>query len=168
MLKKEDSLGTLTKTPAPAGKRALFFCIPSGRASDMIAQMGTLPRRTTFLGNSAWIDAEVLQEYPEISDGLILAAPLLPEVKFRGLMLQVYEDSIGQKASLWELLGIDAAKFVGEIVSKKPESRSEFKAALEQTETFFGVSVQLDFKRSHENQAVRILTYKNQSFQVLK
>ena len=168
LLKEEDSLTTITRTPTPTGKRALFFCIPSGRATEMISQMGTLPRRTTFLGNSAWIDAEALQEYPEVSDGLIIAAPLLPEAKFRGLMQQVYEDSIGQKASLWELLGIDAAKFVGEIVSKKPESRSAFKETLEQTESFFGTSVQLDFMGGRENQAVRILEYKNKSFLILK
>ena len=168
LLKEEDSLMTITRTSAPKGKRALFFCIPSGRASNMISQMGTLPRRTTFLGNSAWIDIEALKEYPEISDGLIIAAPLLPEVKFRGLMQQVYEDSIGQKASLWELLGIDAAKFVGEIVSTKPESRNAFKEALEQTEPFFGTSVQLDFMGGRENQAVRILKYKNKSFLILK
>ncbi len=168
LLKKEDSLATVTRTPAPAGKRALFFCIPSGRASDMISQMGTLPRRTTFLGNSAWIDGEALQEYPEVSDGMIIAAPLLPEVKFRGLMQQVYEDSIGQKATIWELLGFDAAKFIGEIVSKKPKSRSAFKEALEQTEPFFGTSVQLDFKGGRENQAVRILKYESESFLILK
>ena len=168
LLLKEDSSTTFTRTPAPAGKRALFFCIPSGRASNMISQMGTLPRRTTFLGNSAWIDIEALQEYPEVSDGLIIAAPLLPEVEFRGLMQQIYEDSIGRPASLWELLGIDAAKFVGEIVSAKPESRSEFKETLEQSEPFFGASVQLDFMGGRENQTVRILKYKNKSFLILK
>lgn len=166
LLREPDSL-----RPSPthqSGQRALFFGIPSGRAADMASQMGTLPRRTTLLGNSAWIDPGALKEFPEVCEGLVVSAPLSPEVEIRGLVQQVYEDSVERQASVWELLGLDAAAFIGMILTHHPDSPSTMRRALLAAGPFTGSAVRVDFEGGRQNRAVRILRYEQGAFTVLR
>jgi tetratricopeptide (TPR) repeat protein len=163
LLGKEDSL-----KPPRAAHEALFLAIPSGRAADMASQISTLLGNRILLGNSAWIDPEALQEFPEIDGNLIVAAPLLPDVEAEDGLQQLYEDSCQRKCSLWELLGLDAAAFVGNVMAGQPDSPQQVYQTLRSSPVFTGVSVQLDFHEGRENRAVRILRYEEGAFTVLK
>jgi ABC-type branched-subunit amino acid transport system substrate-binding protein len=167
LLKEPDSLRP-PPTHETSGKRALFFGIPSGRAGDMASQMGTLPRRTMLLGNSAWIDPGALKEFPEVCDGLVVSAPLSPEVEAPGLVQQVYEDSVARPASLWELLGFDAAAFIATILTYQPDSPGAMRQALLSAGPFSGFAVRVDFEGGRQNRAVRILRYEHEAFTVLR
>ncbi len=164
LLNRDDSLQVLTQ----GAKEALFFAIPSGRVADMASQMGSLPPQTILLGNSAWIDEQALVQYPEISEDLIVAAPLVPEIEEPGFLQQLYEDSVARKAGLWELLGMDAATFIAAVMTRQPDSRRVMKDALHEIGPFEGASVQIDFQEGRENREVRILRYEDGIFQVLK
>jgi ABC-type branched-subunit amino acid transport system substrate-binding protein len=164
LLNREDSLQVLTQ----GAKEALFFAIPSGRVADMASQMGSLPPQTILLGNSAWIDEQALEQFTEISKGLIVAAPLIPEIDEPGFLQQLYEDSVERRAGLWELLGMDAATFIATVMTRQPASRQAMKDALRGISPFEGTSVRLDFQEGRENRAVRILRYEEGTFHVLK
>lgn len=164
LLNREDSLQVLTER----AKNALFFAIPTGRVADMASQMGSLPSQTILLGNSAWIDDQAMEQFPEVSKGLIVAAPLIPEIDEPGLLQQLYEDSVARKAGLWELLGMDAATFIATVMTRQPASRQAMKDALRDISPFEGSSVRLDFQKGRENQTVRILRYEEGVFEVLK
>ncbi|MFH1010159.1 MAG: ABC transporter substrate-binding protein, partial [bacterium] len=163
-LSKDDSL----KGPPISGDEGLFFAIPSGRAADMASQIGSLPQSTVLLGNSAWIDAQSLEEFPEVSENLIVSAPLLPDVEAVEGLQQLYEDSVGRRAGLWELLGLDAVSFLAGILQEEPDSPRAVCENLLKSGPFTGASVRLDFRGERENKAVRILRYENGTFTALK
>jgi ABC-type branched-subunit amino acid transport system substrate-binding protein len=164
LLNREDSLQALTE----GAKEALFFAIPSGRVADMASQIGSLPPQTILLGNSSWIDDKDLERFTEVSEGLIVAAPLIPETDKPGLLQDSYEDSVGREAGLWELLGMDAAALLTKVMTKQPVSRQATKDALMEVDFFEGSAVRLEFQGGRENQAVRILRYEGGTFQILK
>jgi hypothetical protein len=163
LLGKEDSL-----KPQKAAHEALFLAIPSGRAADMASQIATLLGDRVLLGNSAWIDPQALQEFPEIDGSLIVAAPLLPDVEAVDGLQQLYEDSCQRKCSLWELLGLDAGVFVGNVMAGQPDSPGQVYQVLRSSPVFTGISVQLDFHEGRENRIVRILRYDDGVFSVLQ
>jgi len=164
LLGREDSL----KSPPISGDEGLFFAIASGRAADMASQIGSLPQSTVLLGNSAWVDAQSLEEFPEIADNLVASAPMLPDVEAPEGLQALYEDSVGRGAGLWELLGLDAVAFLGGILHGGSDSPRAVYENLLKTSPFAGASVQLDFRGGRENKAVRILRFEDGTFTALK
>jgi ABC-type branched-subunit amino acid transport system substrate-binding protein len=150
------------------GKEALFFGIISEKIDAFSSQLRTLPRDVTFFGNSSWIDNDALSRQSKITDGMFISAPLLPEPLETDDLLRRFETAIGGKATAWELLGLDAAQFVSQVMTKKPQRRSEIRSTILNITPFFGRVVTVKFEGKHENQTARILKYEDGELKVVQ
>jgi hypothetical protein len=112
-------------------------------------------------GNSSWIDLDALSKQSTVTEGMFIAAPLLPEATQQDTLLQLYQRAVGDTASAWELLGLDAAEFVGKIMARKPRDRASLREDILRSAPYSGRAVTVDFKGTHENKSARVLKYEN-------
>jgi ABC-type branched-subunit amino acid transport system substrate-binding protein len=163
-----DSAPDTMKTDSIATNDAFLLVITPERLVSYASQLRSLPKNTTLYGNSSWIDTDALNKSRKVADGMFIAAPLIPTVRDSEEVLHRYETAIGGKATLWELLGLDAAEYVGSIMTNKMINRDDARHAILRTSPYFGRVVTVDFKSTHENQSARILQFKDGDLQIIR
>lgn len=147
---------------------AFFFSLSSDQINNYCSQLGNLPRSTVLVGNSSWLDERALTAQSHITDGMLIGAPLLPEADVRTELLADYEAHNSLDATVWELLGLDAAQFVSAVYAKQKSSGGDFVQAAREVGEFRGASVRAEIGANGENQRSRILTFDGQDLTVVK
>jgi ABC-type branched-subunit amino acid transport system substrate-binding protein len=147
---------------------AFFLALSPERISAYASQMRSLPKKTTLYGNSSWIDPESLAKQSKVTAGMYIAAPLLPEMQESDDVLRLYETAISGKATAWELLGLDAAEFVGTVLETKPINRDAMRRGVVRTCPYFGRVVTVNFLNTQENQSARILRFEDNELKVVR
>ncbi|MFZ5434517.1 MAG: hypothetical protein ACOZB3_12185 [Calditrichota bacterium] len=138
---------------------AFFFVVSPERVETFAAQLPRLPMGTALLGNSSWLNEDALARHNALTNGMYIVAPLLPTGSDTAGLLRQYEDSLGNPASAWELLGLDAGRFVSMVFKQEPRTRSEVMRIVPALTPFTGAAVSVDFSAGRENTKARILHY---------
>lgn len=159
-----DSLRAAPPDPA----EVLFISVHPDRL-DAYAGQVTLPSgATTLLGNSSWINEDVLARYNSATERMFIVAPILPEGLGRSPLLDAYIADGNGAPSDWELLGLDAGDYVGRIMSGDAVQRGTMVDIIAQSPVYTGGSVTVDFAGGRENRAAHILQYVNYELQVVR
>jgi len=136
-----------------------YFVLAPERMEMYASQLTRLPEGTVLLGNSSWLNEPALARYPSLTNGMYLAAPLLPQGNESTGGLSDYRQMTSAAADAWELLGLDAGEFTGLVLSRNPRTRREVVQALSSIPRYEGAAVTVDFSEGRENRAARILRY---------
>lgn len=157
-----------TGHPSSDFAEVLFVAVHPDRA-DAYAGQVTLPSGATILmGNSGWINSDVLDRYRTATERMYIAAPILPAGSGMSPMLEAYVADGNPDPTEWELLGLDAGAYLGQIMRADSLTRAAIAEAMRQGAVFEGGSVIVDFAGGRENRAVRILQYDNYELRVVR
>jgi len=145
-----------------------FFALSPFKVDAYASQLPTLPRGTVLLGNSSWADLEALAGNSTATEGMYLAAPLLPEPSDSNAVLLSYLQGAPRSVNEWELLGLDAGTYVGQLLSAQESSGQDVFHTLARMGRFSGIAAEVDFAGTHQNRAVRILQYQDGELRTIR
>lgn len=141
----------------------LLAVVSPDKVDAYAGQMNLIPKGTTLLGNSSWINLRNSVSASITVDGIYITVPILPEILEKDAAVLGYEAETGMSVNEWELLGLDAGEFVGKVLAN-PRGRQDIAKAIPQMPVFNGRAVDVDFGGSHENRRVKVLQFKNGEF----
>jgi len=144
----------------PLQGEGFFLALSPDKVEPYSTQLSLLPKGVVLLGNSSWINRDVLARQQMITEGMYISSPLLPQPAERDDLLSGYEGEKGSQANEWELLGLDAGDFVGRLMAV-PKGRQELIKAIPQVPQFSGRAIIVDFGGGRENRMVRLLHLTN-------
>lgn len=152
--------GSADSTAAEADKarEGFFFSIASDKIDAYAKQLPAMPEGTVLLGNSSWMDMDALNRQLNVTDDMYIVVPLLPVTSDTSEFFRGYQATKNHPATPWELLGLDAGEFVGQVFAKQPKSRADVVKSIVGL-TYTGRAVAVDFGDGHENRKARIMRF---------
>jgi hypothetical protein len=148
-------------------REGFFFALTPEHVEGFAKQLPTLAPKTVLLGNSSWVDLDVLERRETVTNGMYIVLPLMPEALDTSGFLVSYQQT-GAVVNEWSLLGLDAGRFLGQVISGAPRTRMDIARALTEAPRMTGISVIVDFQKGHENTAARVVRYEDGGLRVVK
>jgi hypothetical protein len=148
-------------------REGFFFALSSDRLDLYSGQLPVLPSGTILLGNSSWMDREALERHRPATEGMYIVVPLLPESQDSTALLIGYEQLKNGPVTAWELLGLDAGEYVGQVLNAG-DGKQEVLKVLTSSPPFEGRAVTVDFRGGRENRAARVLHVVDGELNVVK
>ncbi len=165
-----DSLDSEGETSAQSGarpgtdvavKNALFVVLSSDQIDAYSGQIRNLDRSTILCGNSGWLHPEALVRQSRITEGMYIVSPLALTASVDDTIAAEYLATREGDLNEWELLGLDAAAYIGWVMSHEPRRRNDVVETMSSLPIFEGYSIRVDFRYGRENREARIQRYES-------